>query len=221
MKYDDDELAEAALLLAHVEADKAMPSALEKKIRERGEAAVAEVRFTTTKAAAVSVEPPPEPIPLRPSSTRTWAGWLAAAACVALVVYQWRSSAIERSLAARVVEVPGGSPIVLKSKDGATVGEVRWDPESHAGALAIDDLRGSQSGSRFELWLSASDEAHAVGVGSFACLGACEPGVFRFEERQAVGTPKRAWLVRAKEFEVASLADREQILAEGSDATPR
>jgi len=238
MKYDDDELAEAALLLAHVAPDRAMPEALEAKIAAQGEAVAAEVRFSTTKAGALVQ---PAAAPERQRATRLgsfgFAGWLAAAACFALVVYQWRSHAIEqesRRLAAATAgpaEV-GAIQIPLVDPRGVRIGEVRYQA-SKRGHLVVAHLAPSSASEHYRLWLSESDAAHAVAVGAFVCLEAsprgpaetalegsveCDARTFTFESAASLGSPRRAWVTRAarSDLTVGMPGDASRVVGEGS-----
>ena len=78
MMYDDTELAEAALLLAHV-ADEAhvteqrLPATLQQKVLARGLEVAQRNRFTTTKAGAIALEV--SEVRPHPAAARAQAGW--------------------------------------------------------------------------------------------------------------------------------------------------
>jgi hypothetical protein len=172
MKYDDEELAAAALLLAHVEPHP-MPRDLRRKLEVQGIAMASEVRFTTTKAAAV-VGPAPERVGPHGSSLRTWGGWLAAAACFAALVYQWRVHAIEQG--ARVIAAASapaaagaGEPFDVRGADGSTLAVVSWDPVTREGRISSRALAANARGEHYVLWMSPGDASRAVPVGAFAC----------------------------------------------------
>ncbi len=200
MMYDDTELAEAALLLAHV-ADEAhvteqrLPATLQQKVLARGLEVAQRNRFTTTKAGAIALEVSevrPHPAAAR---ARTWAGWLAAAACVAIAVYGWRSRTLDREAEARAAAAratPAGSTIMtLSSPTGAAVAEVTLAADD-TGQLTITEL--ASRGAHYQLWLSATDRGHALPAGTFACEADCRGATFRF---RSAGEPVHtAWLTR-------------------------
>lgn len=203
MKHEEDELAEAALLLAHVAeaaGSERMPAALQEKILARGMEIAQSSRFTTTKAGAVSIEAPPVLALLpRRSNARTWAGWLAAAACFALAVYGWRSSTLEREARERAAASAGPpatavTALALKGPGGATLAHVTLDSGS-GGQLTLAELEGGDV--HYELWLSSSDRAHAAPAGAFACGAECRGKSFRFSAATSSGGVVRAaWLTR-------------------------
>lgn len=168
MKYEDDELAEAALLLAHAAADARMPggrmpSALEAKILATGTESVQRNRFSTTKAGAVAVDASPEVVPIRRSSARAWSGWFAAAACVAVTVYAWRSTTLEREARERVAASAreGGAitTLVLRNEAGASVADVVVASDA-TGEITLGAV--GSGAVRYELWLSAGDRKSVV-----------------------------------------------------------
>jgi len=195
MKYDDEELAEAALLLAHVEPHP-MPRDLRRKLEEQALAMAAEVRFTTTKAAAV-VGPAPE-LPSRASPLRTWSGWVAAAACFAALVYQWRVHAIEqgaRVSAAASANFAAGAeePLAVRAPDGSTLAVVSWDPRTREGRISPRALAANTKGEHYVLWMSPGDVSVAVAVGAFVCDAACAEKAFG---PTALSSVAGAWLTR-------------------------
>ncbi len=193
MNYDDDELAEAALLLAYVDEGSPMPRALERKIIHDGRAVAATVRFTTTKAAAVTVLAASEPARARASGVRAWAGWLAVAACVAVLVYQWRVRELERGLASR--PQPSAANVELSDERGP-IASVQWDEARRVGQIVITRLAANERDERYVLWLSTSDVAHAVAVGSFVCESECRARAFSLHGADTSGRVKAAWLTR-------------------------
>jgi hypothetical protein len=219
MKYDDDELAEAALLLAHAREEQEMPRGLERKLLAQGRAVASEVRFTTTKAAAVVVEEASDPL-LRPRSiVRTWGGWFAAAACVAFLVFQWRTRAIEHETAKLTASVASTSSVIdLKDHAGTVVGVVRWDSAAGLVRLTLAGLPSSASGEHYRLWLSSSDAAHASAAGAFSCADGCEGRVLDAAGRADV--PRAAWLTRNAVGEVTALPEASRTIAEGVSAVP-
>lgn len=193
MNYDDDELAEAALLLAHVDEGSPMPRALERTIIHDGRAIAATVRFTTTKAAAVTVLAASEPARARASGVRAWAGWLAVAACVAVLVYQWRVRELESALASR--PLPAAANVELSDERGS-IANVRWDEARRAGQIVITRLAANEHDERYVLWVSTSDVAHAIAIGSFMCESECRARAFSLHGADTAGRVKAAWLTR-------------------------
>ena len=178
MKYDDDELAEAALLLAHVEPAGQMPKALENVILEQATHTVAEVRLSTTKVGAVAVDEPDAPVaPVRRLSfARRWGGWLAAAACFSIVVYQWRLHALSATQAARPVSSPDA--IAIRSPAGLVLARVT----PREAIVTIEVLPENVPGERYELWLSPAGPERAVAVGAFVCKEECRSRAFTLRE---------------------------------------
>ena len=223
MTYDDDELAEAALLLAHTDPTVAMPRDLERKIMARGRDVAAEVRFTTTKTAVMSLVAEPAPAPRRASPLRTWGGWLAAAACVAVFVYQWRVHDIERAAAGGAkpaVSVSARAPIALKISAGVAVAEVTWDAASLSGQANIASLEANARGERYVIWLSESDDAHAIAVGSFGRDVACRDKVFALHAPPSLATVRAVWITRSAVTAVDSSPreNADHIVGEGRSA---
>lgn len=215
MKYDEDELAEAALLVAFQDTSRSMPAALEKKILAQGEAMVGEIRYSTTKGAAVSVEAEVEPIRPRRSALRTWGGWFAAAAGFALVVYQWRAHTLEREVAARAAATRSqGQEVSLSGLDGTTIATVGWDVSRRGGEIRISKVAPNGPGERYQLWLSASDAAHAVPAGAFSCDDSCTGRSFSFEG-VPVDSLTGAFLTRSKLTDEASPSNPEQVVGQG------
>lgn len=209
MKYDDEELAEAALLLAHVE-PRPMPRELRRKLEEQGQAMAVEVRFTTTKAAAV-VGPAPEPLPARASALRTWSGWLAAAACFAAFVYQWRVHALVgamdqgaaiRAAASARVTASAGESLAVRAPDGTTLALVKWDGAAREGRLSPQGLAPNGPGEHYVLWMSSGDASVAVPVGAFVCDAACAEKAFG---PTALSSVAGAWLTRGPISEAPAL----------------
>ena len=220
MTYDDDELAEAALLLGHTDPTVAMPRDLERKIAAQGRELAAEVRFTTTKAAAMSLVTEPPPARRRASPLRTWGGWLAAAACVAVVVYQWRVRDIERAAAdgaKAAVSVSRNASITLRSRAGVAVAEVTWDAASRSGQATIASLEANAPGEHYVLWLSESDDAHAIAVGAFGCDVECRAKAFALRAPQSLATVHAVWLTRSAVTTVDSSprANPDRLVGEG------
>lgn len=217
MKYDDDELAEAALLLAHVDADQQMPRGLEDAILRRAADGAAGARLSTTKAGSVVVdEPEPRARVVRPASfARTWGGWLAAAACFSFVVYQWRV----HSLAAHATaSTTAAAVIALRDPSGAVIGHVAAERAGVTVTLPAND-----AGERYELWLSTAGPDRAVAVGAFVCKEECRARSFSLRDRVPDTTVHRAFITRNPAMEppptTAGLPSGARIVGEGSDGT--
>jgi|GEM_PF-5834379 len=204
MKYDDDELAEAALFLAAhaaVEHEPPMPAALERKILAKGLATVTEARFSTTKAGVVSIEPaPPAPPATRRQLLTTWAGWIAAAACFAFAVYEWRASTVTRGAHTSSVAASSSKPPShLLGPDGSRVAEVTWDADEAGGRIDVLRMPPADARVTYALWLSSDGADAAEAVGSFACDHDCSDRSFRFAQRLREGkSPRRLWLARVR-----------------------
>jgi hypothetical protein len=217
MKYDDDELAEAALLLAHEDAEHPMPAHLEKKILARGRDVSSEIRFSTTKAAAVEIEAPiPLPRPRR-SPLRTWGAWLAAAALVAVTVYQWRAHDLQREMPTAATQAYPSS-LTVRGADGVAVADVRWNDGSREGRIDVVALPANAPGERYQLWLSTGDAASAIEVGAFTCAGECRTRAFALREPPGLGRVARAWITRGPVSEATPPTSRDLVVGEGSNA---
>ena len=229
MSYEDDELAEAALLLAHAAEDarapgSRMPAALESKVLAAGIELVQKNRYSTTKAGAIVVDAPPEVVPLRRSSARAWSGWFAAAACVAVAVYAWRSTTLEREAreqhaAATARADSRVTTLVLRTDAGAALADVVVATDS-TGEIVLGAV--GSGAVRFDLWLSAGDREHALPVGKLVCAADCQGKSFHFTTR---GGPVRAvWLTRSAAGEgaetraLATIPEDDVVAAAGSAA---
>ena len=228
MNYEDDELAEAALLLAHAAEDARapgcrMPAALEAKVLAAGTEFVQKNRYSTTKAGAIAVDAPLEVVPLRRSSARAWSGWFAAAACVAVAVYAWRSTTLEREAREHAAATARAdsriTTLVLRTDAGAALADVMVAPDS-TGELVLGAV--GSGAVRFDLWLSAGDREHALPVGKLVCAADCQGKSFHFATR---GGPVRAvWLTRSAAGEgaetraLATIPEDDVVAAAGSAA---
>lgn len=222
MKYEDDELAEAALLLAHQSELQKMPADLEKRIEAQGRAAVGTSRpqVTTTRGAAVAIEAEPRRIEPR-GRLREWAPWLIAAACFALVVYQWRLSSLHQGArstasATAAVETP------LKDGAGRVVALVRWQTLGAEGELRVVSGLPGPAGERYRVFATETDPARAVSLAEFRCADECSG------KRVVLPTTPR-WgkgrlLLTRHPSELPTWTGETTVLAEGtwpSDATAR
>jgi hypothetical protein len=214
MKYDDDELAQAALLLAdaasHAKAHENLPDDLEERLLLQGRAVAADVRFTTTKAAAIAVDddveaspPSIRRLPVRPRSTAAWVGWLAAAACFAFAVYEWRSSNLERRTASeRPAPAPSTAPALeARSPAGQVVALLAFAPGERSGEVTVRSLPPNQPGEHYRVWLAPRGRAAAIPAGSFRCAEACRDRRFATSEStelQLAGT-RGIWITHETE----------------------
>ena len=170
MKYEKDEIAEAALRLASTKSVP-VPKSLEAKLRASAAEFGSEVRFSTTKGAAVGVD---NVIPLSAARAKTpvwvWAGWAAAAAVVFFIVHAWK--------AAPRFAAPVAEPTEWRLSNAAheTVATVARANEASRGTLAVH--RGVQGPGYYQVWVSDSGRERAVSVGYFQCSGSCEGQTF-------------------------------------------
>lgn len=233
MKYVDDELAEAALLLAHAAEDARtpegrMPPALEAKILAAGADSAQKNRYSTTKAGAVAIDASPEVVPIRRSSARAWSGWFAAAACVAVAVYAWRSTTLEREARDRAVATSRASQVVstLALRDGAgvTVADVTVASDA-TGEITLRTAPAAGGAARYELWLSAGDREHARPAGKLTCETDCAGKSFHFVTQE--GPVRAVWLVRSASGAGAALGrplamiPEDDVVATAGSATRR
>lgn len=219
MKYDDEELALAAVLLAHEPGDAPMPEALERTILAQGRSFAADVRFSTTKAAAVAMTPPAAVAKPR-SFAREWGAWVAAAACFAFGVYEWRVSVLSHEAAERAVasaRAALSSTVLGQDPSGATRFSLRWSDETRSGEVRVMGLPDSAPGERYALWLSSGEAADAVPVGSFTCRGDCAERPFEVRASGELGPLRHAWLTIGTTGEPATTIEHERIVAEGRD----
>jgi hypothetical protein len=210
MKYEDDELAEAALLLSHVDREVPLAKALEDKLFAEGVQIASEARHTTSRLGAMEVNDAPRATRSLPRNL--WAphpAWYAAAAGVALVVHQ---AQIHRLTAASpVVEVAVPTfPAVLRDARGIEVARVASQDAEHI--LQVQNLPASQAGDRYQLWISPGPRAQAVPVGFFTCKEACANASFRLPRHPAAPELRSAWITLSR-AEERSLAPGAHIVA--------
>ena len=195
MKYDDDELAEAALLIAHTPDAGPMPAELEDRILGKAPAIATEVRFSTTKGAAVAVEAPTPIAERRPrSGMSAWVGWLAAAACFAFAVYEWRSATLRQG-AAPVTAAP---TLELRDADGRVRGGVACDASGGECRLTVAELAPNAAGEHYRLWLSGSDAEHAIAVGAVTCATTCVERELRVPQARSLERVTAAWITHER-----------------------
>jgi hypothetical protein len=216
MKYSDEEMAEAALLLAHTDTAKALPPELESTIHDRGRAVAQDLRFSTTKAGAIAVEAPAEPsnvvsIGTRASRAGAWMGWIAAAACFAFAIYEWRTHAVDTG---RIQAAQPAPTHALVDGKGQTIAELQIEKDG-SGKMKVVHLP-AKPGERYQLWTTTSDATHAVAMGSFACEPSCDGRELAFTN--ASGRPTWAWLTIVNGTEAARPTDSAAIVASGGIA---
>ncbi len=216
MKYDDDELAEAALLLAYHESHDqpgapSMPRALEQKLLEQGRAHASEVRYSTTKAAAVAVDPVAPAGPSKVSRIGGWTGWLAAAACFAFAVYEWRLSSLQTTVPVTARATPW-----LEARDatGREVAELGAGGEPE---ITVTSLPANVAGEHYRIWISTSAARSPAAAGSFVCTEACR-------QRVLTGAlPKTGiqglWITRNRTIDPWTSPDEKMTIAEGHHGT--
>ncbi|MFO0738112.1 MAG: hypothetical protein U0270_19625 [Labilithrix sp.] len=218
MKYTDEEMAEAALLLAHTDTAKALPPELESTIQDRARAVAQDMRFSTTKAGAIEVDAPVAPvIPIGGRSSRAGAsvgaylGWIAAAACFAFAIYEWRTHV---STSTTAVQPPSATTSSLLDGKGQTIAELQIEKDG-GGKMKVVHLA-AKAGQRYQLWTTTTDASHAIPMGSFACE---PPGCDGRELALAPspsGRPTWAWLTVVNGTEAARPTDSAAIVASGS-----
>lgn len=206
MKYDDDELAEAAILLGLVEQTDPLPVALRAKILERGRSAVAEARYTTTKAAALSLEHEAEPV-RRSTNVAAWVGWLAAAACFAFGIYQWRASSLLHVGAARATSV-------LRDSAGKEMGTVSLD-DTGRGELVVAALPANTPGEHYRVWISPRGAESRV-VGTFVCESPCTRRAFALDDVGVVDKGARVSVARSRVDEPATVLSPKSVVGESA-----
>lgn len=223
MKYTDEEMAEAALLLAHTDTAKALPPELESTIQDRARAVAQDMRFSTTKAGAIAVDAPETlhtetksnvvSIGSRASRTGAYMGWLAAAACFAFAIYEWRTHVVEtgKSVATQPSAVPASTNSLLDGK-GQTIAAIEMEKDG-GGKMKVVHLT---PGFRYQLWTTTSDATHATATGSFACdaPAGCDGRELAFAPSPA-GRPTWAWLTTVNGTEAARPTDSAAIVASG------
>ncbi len=209
MKYDSDEISEAALLLATTKSA-ALPKSLEAELLKSADEFGSEVRFSTTKGAAVGMD---NVIPMARARAKTptwvWGAWAAAAAVIFVGVHSWKGAAsTQAKLAAPVVE-----PSEWKLVNGAreAVATVARADGARKGTLAVlVPLRGP---SRYQIWVSPSDREGAVSVGYFQCPESCKGQSFPLT--LPIEPIRSLWLTQSDGVS-SSLKDELTVLATGN-----
>lgn len=208
MKYTDEEMAEAALMLSQTDTSQPMPAALEATLLERSRTVASEMRFSTTKAGVVEIDAPvpSNVVPIgRASRMGRNMGWIAAAACFAFAIYEWRAKSVEGSHNAAQ---PTEAASRLVDAQGQAVAEIDGD----AKVMKVIHLP-AKPGQRYQLWTSTSDAAHAVAAGSFACEPpSCDGRELAF----APGArPVFAWVTTVNGTEAGRPTDSSAIIGSG------
>jgi hypothetical protein len=209
MKYTDEEMAEAALLLAHTDTAQAMPPELESTLIDRARAVAQDVRFSTTKAGVVEVDAPVpnNVVPIGKSRTGAYMGWIAAAACFAFAIYEWRTHAVESN---KLASQPTPETSKLLDGNGQSLAEMQVAKDG-SGTMKVIHLK---PGQRYQLWTTTSDASHAVPMGSFACDPGCDGRELAF----GAGQRKWAWLTVVNGPEATPPTDSAVIVASGEIA---
>lgn len=140
---DDDEsldAAAAAVALAEIGPLEPMPPGLAARLEANGRAAMraqpAAGKTTTAAGAQVVVMPLPQ-APKR--DVTRWAGWVAAAACAALVVGQSaRAPRLTTNAAAPIASAPATAPLTIASQRDALAARPGVRKGAATGAIAAD-----------------------------------------------------------------------------------
>lgn len=166
---NEDELAKAAVLLAHAPPDVPLPRHLERRILQ--DSPPARPRTTTTQSAAVASGASAPP---RASLVRELAPWCLAAACFAFAVFEWRSAAVlgpPRDHGA--ASAPTAAQLSTPAGEGGAT--VAWEPRSRTGSLRLQTHGPSFAPGPFEhrtVW-ARSVEGAALVLATQVCPGAC------------------------------------------------
>ncbi|CAN5349147.1 hypothetical protein BH09MYX1_BH09MYX1_35110 [soil metagenome] len=179
-ELDHDELAEAAVFLAHASLEHELPPDLERRLFVEGRAIAADARIgvqrTTNRAGALALDmAPPAPGAPAQRSWREWAAWSVAAACFAIAVFEWRATTLEheRHAAADGVSIIAATTtIALVDPRGAGVADVTWSDDAHSGTLVVRDLPPLTASARYQVWVRSQTEAPTP-LGFFSCESGC------------------------------------------------
>lgn len=194
MKYTDEELAEAAVLLAHVEDGPPLSQALQRKLLAEGGRVAEEARYTTTKGAVMELGTARGTLTaVAESPKRTWGawlGWCAAAAVSALSIYQWRA----HQPAAPAATQPLGIQ-ELRGEEGSVVATATPGTDRHSIDLHVLRLPASTT-ERYQVWVSAGGRESAEPVGFFLCPDACNDLHWRLPVELDRKSVRSMWLTR-------------------------
>jgi hypothetical protein len=178
--FEDDELAEAAVFLAHASVEHDLPPELEKRLFAEGRAIAAEARTsvpkTTNRASALALDMEPDATPAAPRrSWREWAAWSVAAACFAIAVFEWRASSLERdrrNAAELTPPAAASTEVSLSSPEGTNAAALRWSDDTHSGSMTVRSLAPLPHDTRYQVWL-VNEGSAPTPLGFFACEGGC------------------------------------------------
>jgi hypothetical protein len=211
MKYDDDELAEAALLLAQVDREVPLSRTLEDKLHAQGTRIASEARYTTSRLGAMEVDGAPSgAVPRAPSRWSPPPAWYAAAAGIALLVHQLRGHQL--TVASQAAEPPPAAfPAVLVDANGAEIARITTNESTPM--LVVRQLPRPHTGDRYQLWVSAGTRDQAMPVGFFKCQAACADASFRISPEVTKRGFRAAW-ISASPGEQLTLGPAANIVAE-------
>lgn len=191
---NDDEMAKAAVLLAHAPPDAPMPKHLERRILQS--VSTPNVRATTTRSAVVELAAARPTAP--PSILRELAPWCLAAACFAFAVFEWRSASV---LAPPPAASASAAPAIgLLTETGSQGATFAWGAAERTGSLRIDAQVSWQSSAPFErrsVW-ARSSEGIAVALASQVCAGRCaQSGFWTVTSAVPLREPLDIWVTAA------------------------
>lgn len=189
---NEDELAKAAVLLAHAPPDVPLPRHLERQILQH--APRAHSRATTTRAAAVDLD---APAPRRPSWLRELGPWLVAAACFAFGVFEWRSASLSRAERAQAA-APAAirSTASLSTAGGARSASFEWSRAERLGRLTLDGQPTRTGAGPYEhltLW-ARSEDGRALVLASSVCKDACADSTLAVTSSVPLREPMDIWM---------------------------
>ena len=199
MKYSDEELAEAAVLLAHTEQSEGLTPAVEASLLAEAAKVAAAARHSTTRGAAMELgdgslarRESLSGTRLRQGSFVPWMGWCAAAAAAALLVYGLRRPASTTSSATAPLQQ---NPIELKDATGAVLASLDVQSTEAIPLLSVKRLPAAP-GERYQLWSSREDGVIRP-LGYFGCETACVDVSWRVHDAPRGGQLRRLWITRS------------------------
>ncbi len=192
---NEDELAKAAILLAHAPPDAPLPKHLERLILQNAPRPTA--RATTTRGAAVDLE---GPVVRRPSLLRELGPWCIAAACFAFAVFEWRSATLSRAERVQAT-APTASYVTatLSSSAGVRGASLEWARAERTGTLRFEAVPERASASRYEhraVW-ARSEEGHAVLLATLVCASPCSDSSLALSSSVPLREPMDIWMTAA------------------------
>lgn len=216
MKYSDEELAEAAVLLAHTKESAGLSASAEAALFAKGSEVVAAMRHSTTRGAAMELGD--SFVERRePSGGARFAGgrliplfgWAAAAAAAAMIVYGLRrptERAVGSGLPIRE------NPIELKDSAGSVLASL--DVQSSAGTAALLSVKRlpAAPAERYQLWIAKGDGVIRP-VGFFGCDADCVDVTWRVKDAPPRGELRHVWITRSA-TEARAFGIGTQVMAE-------